>query len=213
MSENQDFLREAEMPGAEAPEALLQAMLADRGAVPPEEPEEETPVMENVTAMNRERYFEAAAARGKSWKTRICTAIGIIVMVTGLFLTWAACFVLGLAATLLAMFSHVIIAYRDFSKLKRFHPSGEWTKTIRFYEDRVETDSGVGVVSVAKYGDIKREYETREMYVIDFGKAAPATTLHKDSFTVGSIDALRAFLLEKQRREYDDKDGRSSRQG
>lgn len=199
MSEDQDILREAELPGAEAPEELLQAMLAGRG----EEPSE-PPVMENVTAMDRARYFEAAAVRGRSWKVRICTAVGVIVMATGLFLTHAVILILGVIATLLAMFSHVVVAYRDFGKLKRFHPSGTWTKTIRFYEDRVETDSGVGILSVAKYGDIKREYETGQMYVIDFGKAAPATTLHKDSFTIGSFEALRAFLLEKQRAEYND---------
>lgn len=210
MSDEQELLPEAELPGAEAPEDLLRAMQADRaGSLAETEPE--APVMENVTAMNRERYFEAAAVRGKSWKVRICTAIGVIAMATGLFLTHAAILILGVIATLLAMFSHVVIAYRDFGKLKRFHPSGTWTKTIRFYEDRVETDSGVGALSVAKYSDIKREYETRQMYVIDFGKAAPATTLHKDSFTVGSIEALRAFLLEKQREEYNGKTGRGAR--
>lgn len=207
MNEDQNILLEAELPGAEAPKELLQAMLADQGEVLPES---EAPVMENVTVMNRARYFEAAAAQAKSWRTRICTAVGILAMATGLFLTHAAFFIMGVIAALLASFYHVIIAYRDFGKLKRSHPSGTWTKTVRFYEDRVETDSGTGTCSMAKYSDIRREYETQQMYVIDFGKAAPATAFHKDSFTAGSIETLRPFLLEKQREEYAPKTGRGA---
>ena len=166
--------------------------------------ESEEPVMENVTRMNRERYFEAATVRGKSWRSRIFTVLGAISAVTGLILGNPTLVVVALAVTLLSMFSHLIVAWRDFGKLKRFHPSGEWDKTIRFYADRIETDSGVGAVSVASYRDIKREYETEHMFVLDFGGKAPATTLHKDSFTSGSFAALRDFLVERQRAEYDD---------
>lgn len=162
-------------------------------------------VMENVTQMNRARYFEAAQVRGKSWKNRIFAGLAVICAVAGIFMSNLTVFLVSLLIALMAMFSHVVIAYRDFGKLKNFHPTGEWTKTVRFYADHIETDSGVGAVSAAHYRDIKKEYETEHMYVIDFGGKAPATTLCKDSFTLGSFEELRSFLLERQRAAYDDK--------
>ena len=179
----------------------------DETKLEPEEARAETavPVMENVTRMDRDRYFEAARVRGKSWKSRIFAALSVVCAMLGLMMTNLAVFVVGMIAALLAMFSHVILAYRDFGKLKRFHPTGEWTKTVRFFEDHIETDSGVGVTSVAKYRDIKREYETEHMYVIDFGGKVPATTLSKDGFVSGSFEEMKQFLLERQRAEYDTK--------
>lgn len=163
-----------------------------------------SPVLVNITQMNRDRYFEAAMLRGKAWKNRIFAILAVIfAVVGGLMMNNMLVFVLCLLIALLAMFGHVILAYRDFGKLKNHHPTGEWTKTIRFYPDRVETDSGIGSVSIATYRDIKHEYESEHMYLIDFGGKAPATTLCKDSFTVGSIEELRAFLLERRRAEYD----------
>ena len=78
------------------------------------------------------------------------------------------------------------------------------TKTVRFYEDRVETDSGTGKISAAPYASIRRESETEHMYILEFGKELPATAFDKDSFVRGSVGELRPFLTEARRRVYDD---------
>lgn len=165
--------------------------------------EKERLIFENHTEMNRELYFEAAATRGSKWKVRIFVLIGIVLLFSGIYLTDVPIIVLSIVVIALALFSHVIIAYRDFGKLKRFYPTGTWTKTVRFYEDHIETDSGIGAVTRATYKDIRKETETKHMYVIEFTREFPATTFRKDGFTEGSFEEFKSFLTERQRAEYE----------
>ncbi len=159
-------------------------------------PEEKILVMENVSRIDRETYFQAVRLRGRGWKMRIFTVLGLALIPTGLLMyqPWVWC--MGIAIILLAQFSHVILGYRDYSKLKRIHPSGSWEKTIRFYEDRIETDSGAGSPTVARYRDLRRLRESDRILLLEFGQKAPATFLCKDSFTRGGADQLKAFLSE-----------------
>ena len=92
---------------------------------------------------------------------------------------------------------------RDFGKLKRRHGADHWDKTIRFFDDHLESVSGGGAPSVLPYRRIRREYETEHMYVLDFGSAAPAMAFAKDGFTLGSFEEMKDWLLERQRASYD----------
>ena len=161
------------------------------------------PVLENVSTIDRERYFEAALARGKALKNRLFAGLGLVIAALGILMSRnVVVTILGILIALLAWFSPAIIGWRDFGRLKELHPQGSWIKTVRFYPDRIESCSEGGTPTVAAYSDIKREFETRQMYVIDFGKKAPATTFCKDGFTRGTLEELKAFLTEQQRKKY-----------
>ena len=164
----------------------------------------EEPVFVNVTRMDRERYFEAVSSRGRSLRSRILTIGGAAVAVVALLMGSWFVSALGLLAAVLAVLSPGILGRRDFRKLCELHGGEEWTKTVRFYEDRVETDSGTGKISAAPYASIRRESETEHMYILEFGKELPATAFDKDSFVRGSVGELRPFLTEARRRVYDD---------
>ncbi len=163
----------------------------------------ESPQMENVTRMDKDGYFEAVMARGKALKRRIFSALGIVCAVVGLLMANRIVVVCGLLVTLLALFSHLLIGYRDFQKLKVVHPTGEWEKTTRFFEDYMEVDTGDGQPKRRAYKDIRREYETEHMYVVEFGKEVSAMTFRKDGFTKGSFEEFQAYLTDKQRQYYD----------
>ena len=75
-----------------------------------------------------------------------------------------------------------------------------------FFPDRVETDSGEGRISSAPYRSIQKEFETEHMYILEFGKEIPATAFDKNGFTEGSLDELRAFLLQARRSVFSDAD-------
>lgn len=162
-------------------------------------------VFQAVTRINKDLYFEAVKVRGKNLKNRCFTVFGILIAVVGLLMHQTAVLVLGLTIAVLAMFSHIIIGYRDYHKLCLIHPEGEWTKTVSFYGDRIETDSGSGQPTVARYEDIRHELQTEHMYLIDFGKKAPATTFCKADLTGGTLEEFTGFLTEKQRQVYNQK--------
>ena len=164
---------------------------------------QEQPHMINVTTMDKALYLESAAAMGKRWKGRIFAVLAMVCAVYGLIIQKWIVVVLALIIALLALFSHVILAYRDFGKLKRRHGADHWDKTIRFFDDYLESVSGSGVPSVLPYRRIRREYETEHMYVLDFGSAAPATAFAKDGFILGSFEELKDWLVERQRASFD----------
>ena len=166
--------------------------------------QEQKPHLINVTTMDKALYLESAAAMGKRWKGRIFSVLAMVCAVYGLSIHRWIVVVLALLIALLALFSHVILAYRDFGKLKRRHGTDHWDKTIQFFDDHLESVSGSGAPSVLPYRRIRREYETEHMYVLDFGSAAPAMTFAKDGFTLGSFEEMKDWLLERQRASYDE---------
>lgn len=163
----------------------------------------ETPVLENTSRIDRELYMEAVRGRASGWRSRLTVLLGVLVAVAGLLMHWTILTVLGLIYAVGRILTPVVTGHRDFGKLLQRHPEGEWSKTVRFYPDRIETDSGLGAPTVVPYKNIRREIETPRLYIIDFGKAAPSTMLRKDSFTRGSLEELRDFLTARQRAEYD----------
>lgn len=167
------------------------------------EAEEPLLVMENVSEIDRELYFEGVKARGKDIKMWIFTILGLLLVPTGLLMYKPLVWLLGVLIVLLAQFSHVITGVRDFSKLKRLHPSGVWRKRVRFYDDRLENSSSTGPVTTARYRDIKRTRESEHLYLIELRRNLPAILLRKDGFTLGSIEQLRPFLAEMERADYE----------
>lgn len=166
-------------------------------------PAADEPVMVNVTHMTRDKYFEAVKARTRYGRSLLYMLGGAAAAVVGLLMSSKTVALLGLLAAVLAVASPAVIGWRDYRKLCELHPGGEWDKTVRFYRDRVETDSGTGRVSSAPYRSIKREAETEHMYILEFGRSLPATTFDKDGFTLGSAEELRSFLTEVRRGAYD----------
>ncbi len=164
---------------------------------------DEAPLLENVSEMDEPLYMEAALARGKSWKNRLFALLGVVIAALGLMLggNWLVT-LLGLAVTLLAWFSPLIIGRRDLARLKARCAGDRWQKTVRFYSDRIETCSASGATTTARYRDIRREYESEHMYVIDYGRTCPATAFRKDGFTIGDLAQMKALLLERQRESF-----------
>ncbi len=160
------------------------------------------PCFINISTIDRELYFEAARGRADGRRTRLFCTVSAIVMVVGLMMAKYIVVLLGLFTALLAIFSPILISKRDFSRLMLLHPEGSWQKTITFYEDRIEIDSGTGGQSTRSYDDIRKEIETPHMYILDFGKDYTATMLCKDGFTLGTMDELKTFLVERQRASY-----------
>ncbi len=160
------------------------------------------PLFVNVTHMDRDRYFEAVKTRARSGRNLALLLGGIVVAVIGLFMAsrWVA--LLGVMTFSLTVLSPAVIGRRDYRKLCERHPSGVWEKTVRFYSDRLESDAGDGNVTTAGYGDIRHEYESERMYILDFGKAYPASAIDKSGFVKGSMEELRTFLTEARRAEY-----------
>lgn len=165
---------------------------------------DEEPKLINQTHMNRTLYLESAAAMGKRWKGRIFSVLAAICAVYSLFIGNWLLFFLALLIAALALFSHLILAYRDFSRLKRRHGGEEWGKTIRFFSDCLESASDDTPPAVYPYRNIRNEYETEHMYVLDFGSGAPAITMAKDGFTVGTFQEMKEWLLERQRASYNE---------
>lgn len=163
--------------------------------------EESGPLFVNVTHMDRDRYFEAVKARARSGRNLALLAGGILAAVIGLLMAGRWIAVLGILIAALSILSPAVIGRRDYRRLCERHPGGEWDKTIRFYADRLENDAGEGVTTAA-YGDIRREYESEHMYILDFGKARPAAAFDKDGFTKGSMAELKDFLTEARRAKY-----------
>ena len=162
---------------------------------------ESEPLFVNVTHMDRDRYFEAVKARARSGRNLALLLGGIAAAVIGLLMAgrWVA--VLGILIAVLSVLSPAVIGRRDYRRLCERHPGGAWDKTLRFYSDRLESDAGEGVTTAA-YGDIRREYESGRMYILDFGKARPAAAFDKDGFTKGSMEELKDFLTEARRAKY-----------
>jgi hypothetical protein len=167
------------------------------------------PVMVNTSVIDKALYYEGVQGREKGWKSRILILLGIVIAVIGLLMNWKPLAVLGVLLSVGYILAPTVIGHRDYKKLCMVHPEGSWTKTVTFYEDRLETDSGNGKPTVVKYKDIRREIETEHLYILDFGKKAPASLFRKDSFTQGSMEELKPFLLERQRAAYDTKPGKS----
>ncbi len=155
-------------------------------------------VMENVSTIDRSVYFQAVQARGRSWKMWLFCVLGILLVPVGLIMYQHWVWICGLTIAVLSMFYHVILGHRDYGKLCQYHPEGVWQKTVRFYEDRIETDSGMGRVTVAYYRHIRRRRITDTLILLDFGRHAPATFFRKDSFTRGNAALLVSFLNEMQ---------------
>lgn len=160
------------------------------------------PLFVNVTRMDRETYFEAVRARARNPRNALLVFGGVAAAVIGLLMHSHTVAVLGAVIAVLAVVSPVLIGKRDFRRLCELHPGGTWEKTIRFYPDRLESDAGTGHVTEAMYADIRREYETERMYILDFGKKAPAAAMEKAGFTVGTAEELKTFLLEARRSRY-----------
>jgi len=160
------------------------------------------PVFVNVTRMDRERYFEAVRARAKNGRSLALCAGGAVCALIGLFMAsrWVA--VLGVLVFILTVLSPAIIGRRDYRRLCGRYPGGVWEKTVRFYADRLESDAGGGHVTTARYADIRHEYETARMYILDFGKTGPAAAIDKSGFVKGSEEELRAFITEARRARY-----------
>ena len=154
--------------------------------------QKQKPRLINVTTMDRALYLESAAAMG-----RIFSVLAMVCAVYGLIIHRWIVVALALIIAVLALFSHVIMAYRDFGKLKRRHGADHWDKTIRFFDDHLESVSGGGAPSVLPYRRIRREYETEHMYVLDFGSAAPAMAFAKDGFTLGSFEEMKDWLYDE----------------
>ena len=160
-------------------------------------------VMENVSEINRELYFEGVRARRKGLRLYLFTALGILLVPTGLLMYKFWVWGLGLVIVLLAQFSHIMIGWRDFGKLRRLHPSGVWTKTVRFYDDRIESRSGQGPVRTARYRDLKQTGESEHLYIVEFRSGLPAVLLRKDGFTTGEGERLRSFLRRMEEADYE----------
>ena len=80
--------------------------------------QKQKPRLINVTTMDRALYLESAAAMGKRWKGRIFSVLAMVCAVYGLIIHRWIVVALALIIAVLALFSHVIMAYRDFGKLK-----------------------------------------------------------------------------------------------
>jgi hypothetical protein len=167
--------------------------------------DQEPPVMENVSHIDRELYYEAVKGLSKGIKNKILSFLGVLIAVVGLLMASRVVLVLGLILAVGFILSPMIIGRRDYHKLTIIHPEGEWDKTVRFYEDRVETRSDCGTPTVVPYKNIRREVETEHLYILDFGKKAPSTMIRKDSFLTGSLEELKVFLLDQQRAAYNKK--------
>lgn len=162
----------------------------------------EEPVLVNVTRMTPEKYWEAAAARGRYLRSRLMLLGGAAAAVIGLLMgNWIVA-VLGAAVAVVTAVFPSLLARRDMKRLEAVHPGGMWTKTIKFYPDRLETDAGTGAVRVDSYDAIQKEHETAHMYILEFGKTAPASAFDKDGFEKGSLEEMKAFLTEARRRKY-----------
>ena len=170
--------------------------------VPMDAASESEPLFVNITRMDRDKYFEAVQARAKNGRSLALVLGGIAVAVIGLLMQSYAVAALGAVVAVLTILSPFLIGRRDFRRLCAFHPGGIWEKTVRFYPDRVETDSGGGRVTAALYGSIRRESESERMYILDYGRTHPATTFEKSGFTRGSMEELRGFLTEARRSAY-----------
>ena len=168
----------------------------------PEAQASEEPVFVNVTRMDRERYFESVRARAKNGRNLALCVGGAAAVLIGLFMAsrWVA--LLGGLVFVLTVLSPAIVGRRDYRQLCERHPGGVWEKTVRFYADRMESDAGGGHVTAAQYADIRREYESERMYILDFGKACPAAAVDKDGFVKGSFRELRTFITEARRALY-----------
>ncbi len=170
--------------------------------IPACDPEENEPSFVNVTRMDRELYFEAVRARAKNGRSTLLVLGGIVAAAIGLLMHGTAVAVLGAAVAILAILSPAVIGRRDFRRLCALHPGGTWEKTVRFFSDRLESDAGSGHVTTAMYADIRREYETERLYILDFGKKAPAAAMEKSGFTLGTAEELKTFLTEARRAKY-----------
>ena len=168
----------------------------------PKSPTAVEPLFVNVTRMDRERYYESVLARARNGRNLALCIGGAAAALIGLFMAsrWIA--LLGAAVFALAVLSPAAVGMRDYRKLCERHPGGVWEKTVRFYADRLESDAGDGNVTTAAYGDIRHEYESGRMYILDFGKTYPAAAIDKGGFVNGSVEELRAFLVEARRAEY-----------
>ena len=164
----------------------------------------EEPVLVNVTRMDREKYFEAVLARTRYGRSRVLFWGGAVIAAVGLLAKGRAVAVMGVIIAVLAVLAPLLIGRRDFHRLCAIHPGGEWTKTVRFFRDRVETDHGDGRISSATYGQIRREAETKHMYILEFGRSLPAATFDKEGFTRGTVEELRSFLTDARRAVYNE---------
>jgi hypothetical protein len=155
-----------------------------------------TLVMENRSLINRELYMEAARALSRRWTRYAAQVFGVSLVLAGIALSESFLFIGGLIITVLSTFSWLVIVYRDFAKLRKRHGAETWQKTVRFYSDRIETETGAGSISTFSYGAVRRIRETRNMLIMVFDKQQPANMLRKDSFTLGTSDLAVSFISE-----------------
>ena len=155
-----------------------------------------TLVMENRSLIDRELYMEAARALSRRWTRYAAMAFGLLLGYRG--------------HRPEREFSdhrrrhyhraqHLFLAGdRDagFRQTQEKHGAESWLKTVRFYSDRIETETGAGSISTFSYDAIRQLRETENLVIIVFGKKQPSTMLRKDSFTLGTFDLAMAFLSE-----------------
>lgn len=153
-------------------------------------------VMENQSRINRDLYFEAARALHRRWTRFIEIAFGALLLVSGIAGNYIFLTVTGAMIIVLCVLSWRSLVRRDFSILREIHGCEEWKKTVRFYSTRIETENGAGHISAFRYQNIKRYRETKHMFIIDFGKKAPATMMCKDGFTVGTLELAKSFIID-----------------
>ena len=163
--------------------------------------EEKELLFENVTQMNKTIYLEGVKASAGKMKTVVFPFLGAVITVIGLMTSNIVVAFFGILIFVLSTLSHLIIGVHDFHKLEMIHPTGEWEKRFRFYEDHFETGSG-DQTCLRHYEQIRSTVGKNGVYVISFGKEAPATMLAVDGFTKGTVEQLDAFLTEKQRGKY-----------
>ena len=159
---------------------------------------DDTPLFVNKTRMTREKYFEAVTARGKYGKNLFFRLAGPAAAVLGLTARLPGVAALGLIVALASILSPGLLGRRDYRRLCQLHPEGEWDKTVRFYRDRVETETDSGCTSVP-YGKIRHEAETEHMYILEFDRSTPATTFDKSGFTKGTLEDMKRFVVDARR--------------
>lgn len=176
---------------------LLNRLLNKKAAFEgPESDEEATLVVENRSRINRQLYYEAASALHRKWTRFVEIAFGALLLVSGIAGGYMFLTVTGAIIFILSLLSWRILVQRDFRLLRELNGGEEWSKTIRFYSNRIETENGAGRVKAYRYENVKRFCETKHMFVLDFGKKSPATMMCKDGFVAGTFETVKSFVAD-----------------
>lgn len=165
------------------------------------------PLAVNQSKIDRALHFEAVRSISGRRRYLICVIGGFILIPICMLNGNRAMAVMALMICVLGICSGPLKGWRDYNKLKRQYPAGEWGKSLRFFEDHVESEGESGRISAASYEQLKKIRETEHLYILDFGNRAPASMMTRDGFTKGSIEVVREAVKRSEKQEADRRAG------